>query len=130
MLKKVVILALTFVVLVSAHAANPAPYEATATATAADKDLRALVTRWAQVAGKKLVWEANGNAAIADADALNFEAALHEASSFEQALTRLNKTLRAVSEVNPAKPAQLRACIFSDAIVIRFIEQPPCGSPL
>lgn len=126
MLKEVITLALTFVVLVSAHAAEPASYEA----TAADKDLRALLTRWAQVAGKKLVWEANGNAAIADVGGLNLEAALHEATSFEQALTRLNKTLLAVSEVNAAKPQQLRACIFSDAIVIRFIEEPPCGSPL
>lgn len=130
MLKKVIALALVTVALASAHAAentvDPKHYEA----TAADKDLQSLVTRWARLEGKKLVWESNGNAAVADVDALNFATALHTASSFEQALLRLNKTLLTVNEANPAKPPPLQACIFSDAIVIRSIEQPPCGSPL
>ena len=129
MLKKVIALALAAVALASAHAAENIVAPKSFEATEADKDLQSLVTRWAQLEGKKLVWESNGNAAVADVDALNFDAALHKASSFEQALLRLNKTLEAVNADNPAKPLPLTACIFSNAIVIRSVGQPPCGSP-
>jgi len=94
-------------------------------ATSADKDLQALVTRWAQSEGKKIVWEATGNAAIKDAEALNSSAQMRKATTFAQALQRLNMSLEA-ARVDTA----LVACVFNDAIVIRTIDQPPCGSPL
>ena len=99
-------------------------------ATSADKDLRALVTRWAQSDGKKIVWEAKGTAAIKDAGALNSGAQMHKAKTFAQALDRLNRSLEAARVDNPDKPPALVACVFSDAIVIRTIDQPVCGSPL
>lgn len=98
--------------------------------TSADKDLQALVTRWAQSEGKKVVWEAKGNAAIQDAGALNSGAQMHKATTFTQAVDRLNRSLEAARADNPNKPPALVACVFSDAIVIRTIAQPPCGSPL
>lgn len=126
MIKKVLLFALATVALAAAHATDSKLYEV----STVDKDLRALVEHWAQIEGKKLVWEAPGNAALQDGAALNSEFSLHKASSFSQALLNLNKALSNGNLDNPAKPVPLKACFFSDAIVIRLIEQPPCGSPL
>jgi len=99
-------------------------------ATPADRDLQTLVTRWAQGEGKKVVWEAEGNAAINDVAALNSDAQLQKAASFPQALARLNALLMDLNTENPDKPVPLVACVFDDTIVIRTVVQPRCGMPL
>lgn len=99
-------------------------------ATPADVSLQALVGRWAQGEGKKLIWEAGGNAAIKDSAALNADAKLSGAGGFDQALERLNRTLARAQGENPVKALPLKACRFDDAIVIRTIDQPRCGMPL
>lgn len=130
-MKKFLALTLAAVVMVSAHADGNhvdkmRPYEA----TGVDKDLQTLLSRWARIEGKKLVWEANGKASILDAESFNADAALHRASSFEKALLYLNMALEAAHAENPAKAPPLQACIFTDAIVIRTIKQPDCLNPL
>ncbi len=99
-------------------------------ATSADGTLKALVGRWVQGQGKKFVWEADGDAAIKDATALNADARLSSATTFDQALGRLNVALERARTGNSSKPAALRACVFDDAIVLRSRDQPDCDQAL
>lgn len=99
---------------------------ATYQATDSDKDMQALLTRWARVDGKKLVWEARSNASILDAESFNMHASLYTASSFDEALLKLNKSLEEAYFENSAKMPPLQACIFTNAIVVRTQDQPHC----
>lgn len=118
----------TMIAALLALCASVSTSAATFEALPGDTSLRALVGRWVETTGKKMVWEAEGNASI-DHEALNEIAKLRSASSLEEALTRLNRSLEAAREANPKKPGALMACVFNDAIVIREVEQPACGLP-
>lgn len=88
---------------------------------AADADFKTLLTRWATLEGKRLVWEAEGNATISDPEAINNASKLPYAKSFHEAMSRLDHVLDS---------PMLMACMFDDAIVIRTTKQPGCGQPL
>lgn len=96
-------------------------------ATTADKDFQAILTRWVKAEGKKLVWEAGGNAGV-DAVALNEAASLNKATTFAMAFDQLNQVIGRVHATDHKKPEPLKACQFDDAIVIRTISQPDCGT--
>lgn len=104
------------------------PYEA----GTADTDLKTLVGRWASIDGKRLIWQADGNAKIKDVEGLNEFSKLNQAKTFNEALNRLNRELKYtyndLSRDHPSRP--LTACVFDDAIVIRTIEQPDCSKSL
>ena len=103
---------------------------ATYQATDSDKDMQALLTRWASIDGKKLVWEVRGNASLLDAESFNMHASLYTVSSFDEALLKLNKSLEEAFFENAAKMPPLQACIYTNAIVVRTQGQPHCSKPL
>jgi len=101
----------------------------------ADKDFKSLLTRWASMEGKSLVWEAGGNASIQDPDAINYAAKLLHVTNFADALKRLNNVLdetteRSITAGTRNPPPMLKACIWDDKIVIRAWQQAECGKPL
>lgn len=124
--------ALTLLTLLASSATFAAcPYCVTET----DTSFRVLLTRWASLDGKQLAWEADGDASIYDPGAFNFAAKLPAATSFEDALSRLDNVLDPTTErsltAGRAHPQPLLlACIYVDTIVIRTTDQAECGEPL